>query len=66
MEKKAYYSIDPGAQMQKSATSRWKKGRARFMYLDNGFPAALPLRLRIRSEELAVGKVLWKKALEDK
>ena len=48
-----------------------EKGRARFMYLDNGFPVELPLcpvcGFVYVPEELAVGKVLAvEKALEDK
>ena len=57
MEKKAYYSIDPGGKLKcRKCNVPLEKGRARFMYLDNGFPV-----------ELAVGKVLAvEKALEDK
>ena len=57
-------------QVDQSKT-RLEKGRARFMYLDNGFPVELPLcpvcGFVYVPEELAVGKVLAvEKALEDK
>ena len=39
MEKKAYYSIDPGGKLKcRKCNVPLEKGRARFMYLDNGFP----------------------------
>ena len=44
MEKKAYYSIDPGGKLKcRKCNVPLEKGRARFMYLDNGFPVELPL-----------------------
>ena len=47
------------------------KGKAKFMYLDNGFPVELPVCPKCGfvyvPEELALGKVLSvEKALEDK
>lgn len=72
MEKKAYYSIDPGGKLKcRKCSVPLEKGRARFMYLDNGFPVELPLcpvcGFVYVPEELAVGKVLAvEKALEDK
>ena len=72
MEKKAYYSIDPGGKLKcRKCNVPLEKGRARFMYLDNSFPVELPLCpvccFVYVPEELAVGKVLAvEKALEDK
>ena len=48
-----------------------RKGNAKFMYLDNGFPVELPVCPKCGfvyvPEELALGKVLSvEKALEDK
>ena len=48
-----------------------QKGKAKFMYLDNGFPVELPVcpgcGFVYVPEELALGKVLSvEKALEDK
>ncbi|MBQ4045540.1 MAG: hypothetical protein II627_03735 [Lachnospiraceae bacterium] len=48
-----------------------KKSQVRFLYLDNGFPAELPVCPECGfiyvSEELALGKILAvEKALEDK
>jgi hypothetical protein len=48
-----------------------QKGKAKFMYLDNGFPVELPVcpscGFVYVPEELAIGKVLSvEKALEDK
>ena len=62
MEKKAYYSIDPGGKL---------KCRKCNVPLENGFPVELPLcpvcGFVYVPEELAVGKVLAvEKALEDK
>ena len=48
-----------------------QKGKAKFMYLDNGFPVELPVcpgcGFAYVPEELALGKVLSvERALEDK
>ena len=58
-----YYTIDPEGKLQ--------CGKAKFMYLDNGFPVELPVcpvcGFVYVPEELALGKVLSvEKALEDK
>ena len=55
---RTYYTIDP-------------KGKAKFMYLENGFPVEMPVCPKCGfvyvPEELALGKVLAvERALEDK
>lgn len=72
MENKNYYTIDPqGKLMCKKCNLKLIKGKAKFMYLDNGFPVELPVCPECDfvyvPEELALGKVLSvEKALEDK
>ena len=72
MENKNYYTIDPeGKLMCKKCNVKLIKGKAKFMYLDNGFPVELPVCPECGfvyvPEELALGKVLSvEKALEDK
>lgn len=57
MADKNYYTIDPEGKLTcMECGVKLQKGKAKFMYLDNGFPV-----------ELAQGKVLSvEKALEDK
>ena len=57
MADKSYYTIDPEGKLTcMECGVKLQKGKAKFMYLDNGFPV-----------ELALGKVLSvEKALEDK
>ncbi len=72
MAEKNYYTIDPeGKLMCLKCKRKLEKGRAKFMYLDNGFPVELPVcpgcGFVYVPEELALGKVLSvEKALEDK
>lgn len=72
MENKNYYTIDPGGKLMcKKCNVKLIKGKAKFMYLDNGFPVELPVCPECGfvyvPEELALGKVLSvEKALEDK
>ena len=67
-----YYTIDPEGKLQcVKCGVKLIKGKAKFMYLDNGFPVELPVSLVCGfvyvPEELALGKVLSvEKALEDK
>ncbi|MEE0509762.1 MAG: hypothetical protein UDG94_00865 [Peptococcaceae bacterium] len=72
MAEKNYYTIDPeGKLMCKKCGVSLEKGKAKFTYLDNGFPVELPVcpvcGFVYVPEELALGKVLSvEKALEDK
>ena len=72
MENKNYYTIDPeGKLMCKKCNVKLVKGKAKFLYLDNGFPVELPVcpgcGFVYVPEELALGKVLAvEKSLEDK
>ena len=67
-----YYTIDPEGKIQcVNCHVPLIKGKAKFMYLDNGFPVELPVcpvcGFVYVPEELALGKVLSvEKALEDK
>ena len=69
---KNYYTIDPEGKLTcLKCGIPLEKGKAKFMYLDNGFPVELPVCPRCGfvyvPEELALGKVLSvEKALEDK
>ena len=72
MADKNYYTIDPEGKLT-CMKGRWalEKGKAKFLYLDNGFPVELPVCPQCGfvyvPEELALGKVLSvEKALEDK
>ena len=72
MDDKNYYSINPdGKLMCHKCRVPLIKGRAKFMYLDNGFPVELPVcpvcGFVYVPESLALGKVLSvEKSLEDK
>ncbi len=72
MAEKNYYSIDPLGKLRcLKCGVALEKGRAKFMYLDNGFPVELPVcpvcGFVYVPEELALGKVLAvERALEDK
>ena len=69
---KNYYTIDPQGKLKCFKCGvPLEKGKAKFMYLDNGFPVELPVcpvcGFVYVPEELALGKVLSvEKALEDK
>ena len=69
---KTYYTIDPEGKLTcMKCRCKLRKGNAKFMYLDNGFPVELPVCPQCGfvyvPEELALGKVLSvEKALEDK
>ena len=69
---KNYYTIDPqGKLMCVKCGIALVKGKAKFMYLDNGFPVELPVcpccGFVYVPEELALGKVASvERALEDK
>ena len=69
---KTYYTIDPEGKLTcMKCKVKLRKGNAKFMYLDNGFPVELPVCPQCGfvyvPEELALGKVLSvEKALEDK
>ena len=58
---RTYYTIDPEGKLTcMKCKVPLVKGKAKFMYLENGFPVEIP-------EELALGKVLAvERALEDK
>ena len=68
---KTYYTIDPEGKLTcMKCRVPLHKGKAKFMYLDNGFPVELPVcpgcGFVYVPEELALGKVLSvEKALED-
>ena len=72
MAEKNYYTIDPLGKLScVKCKVPLEKGKAKFMYLDNGFPVELPVcpvcGFVSVPEELALGKVLAvEKALEDK
>lgn len=72
MEDKNYYTIDPQGQYKcRKCGVNLVKGKAKFMYLGNGFPVELPIcpicGYIYVPEELAMGKVLSvERALEDK
>ena len=72
MAEKNYYTIDPMGKLQcMKCRVPLEKGKAKFMYLDNGFPVELPVcpvcGFVYVPEELALGKVLAvERALEDK
>lgn len=72
MADKNYYTVDPlGKLMCVKCKVPLEKGKAKFLYLDNGFPVELPVcpvcGFVYVPEELALGKVLAvEKALEDK
>ena len=72
MADRTYYVIDPeGKLMCRKCGVKLEKGKAKFMYLDNGFPVELPVcpvcGFVYVPEELALSKVLSvEKALEDK
>ncbi len=69
---KNYYTIDPEGKLRCSKCDVLLiKGKAKFMYLDNGFPVELPVcpvcGFVYVPEELALGKVASvERALEDK
>ena len=69
---KNYYTIDPEGKLKcMKCKIKLHKGKAKFTYLDNGFPVELPVcpscGFVYVPEELALGKVLSvEKALEDK
>ena len=72
MADKNYYTIDPMGKLScHKCGIPLIKGKAKFMYLENGFPVELPVCTECGfvyvPEELALGKVLSvEKALEDK
>ena len=72
MADKNYYTIDPQGKLKcHKCGLPLIKGKAKFMYLENGFPVELPVcpgcGFVYVPEELALGKVLSvEKALEDK
>ena len=71
-EEKNYYSIDPMGKLRcMKCNVPLEKGKAKFMYLANGFPVELPVcpvcGFIYVPEELALGKVASvERALEDK
>ena len=72
MSDKNYYTIDPqGKLLCRKCGVALVKGKAKFLYLDNGFPVELPVCPQCGfiyvPEELALGKVASvERALEDK
>ena len=72
MQDRTYYVIDPQGKLNcRKCGVNLVRGKAKFMYLDNGFPVELPVcpvcGFVYVPEELALGKVLSvEKALEDK
>ena len=72
MDERSYYTIDPEGKLQcLKCGVPLVKGKAKFLYLDNGFPVELPVcpvwGFVYVPESLALGKVLSvEKALEDK
>lgn len=74
MEQKdrTYYTVDPEGKLKCLKCSvKLVKGKAKFRYLENGFPVELPVcpvcGFVYVPESLAVGKVLSvEKSLEDK
>ena len=69
---KNYYTIDPQGKLScMKCGVKLVKGKAKFMYLDNGFPVELPVGpvcgFVYVPEALALGKVASvERALEDK
>ena len=69
---KNYYTIDPQGKLKCCKCGvPLIKGKAKFLYLDNGFPVELPVCPRCGfvyvPEELALGKVASvERSLEDK
>ena len=69
---KNYHTIDPEGKLKcMKCGLLLEKGKAKFMYLDNGFPVELPVcpgcGFVYVPEELALGKVASvERALEDK
>ena len=69
---RTYYTIDPEGKLTcMKCKVPLVKGKAKFMYLENGFPVEMPVcpkcGLVYDTEELALGKVLAvERALEDK
>ena len=69
---KNYYTIDPEVKLMcMKCGVTLVKGKAKFLYLDNGFPVELPVcpgcGFVYVPEELALGKVASvERALEDK
>ena len=69
---KTYYTIDPEGKLEcMKCHVKLVKGKAKFRYLENGFPVELPVCPQCGfiyvPESLAVGKVLSvEKSLEDK
>ena len=67
-----YYTIDPEGKLTfMKCKVPLVKGKAKFMYLENGFPVEMPVCPKCGfvyvPEELALGKVLAvERALEDK
>lgn len=72
MAEKNYYTIDPEGKLEcMKCHVKLVKGKAKFRYLENGFPVELPVCPQCGfvyvPEALAVGKVLSvEKSLEDK
>lgn len=72
MAERTYYTIDPQGKLTcRKCGVKLEKGRAKFLYLDNGFPVELPVcpvcGFVYVPEDLALGKVLAvEKSLEDK
>ena len=72
MQEKNYYTIDPLGKLKcMKCNVPLEKGKAKFMYLENGFPVEMPVCPKCGfvyvPEELALGKVLAvERALEDK
>ena len=72
MAERNYCTIDPLGKLKcMKCNVKLEKGKAKFMYLDNGFPVELPVcpscGFVYVPEELALGKVLAvEKSLEDK
>lgn len=69
---KSYYTIDPEGKLEcMKCGIKLVKGKAKFRYLENGFPVELPVCPKCGfvyvPEYLALGKVLSvEKGLEDK
>ncbi len=72
MAETTYYTIDPKGKLKcMKCDVPLEKGKAKFLYLDNGFPVELPVCPKCGfvyvPEDLALGKVLAvEKSLEDK
>ena len=72
MNERSYYTIDPQGKLKcLKCGVPLEKGRAKFLYLDNGFPVELPVCPKCGfvyvPEALALGKVASvERALEDK